>query len=415
MLANPFFVLLFVALVVEFTLQVVADLLNLRALKLEPPPELADIYERDAYRNSQEYTRTNLRFDVVTSGFTLALVLAFWLAGGFGFVDDVVRGWDLGPIATGLAYIGIISTGYALVTLPFGVYETFVIEERFGFNRTSPRTFVLDHVKGFGLGVVVGGVVLAGILALFQYGGAYAWLYCWAGVALFSLAMQFIVPRWIMPLFNRFTPMGTGELKDAILTYARSVGFPVKDVYVMDGSKRSTKSNAFFTGLGRDRRVALFDTLIERHSIDELVAVLAHEIGHFKKKHVVKGLVLSVLHTGIFFFLLSLVLDLPGAHRALYVEQGSVYVGLVYMALLYGPLELVLSLVLNAVSRKHEYEADRFAATTVQNPTSLACALRKLAAHNFSNLTPHPFYVLLHYSHPPLRQRLQAIAGTEEA
>ncbi|MFW6150876.1 MAG: M48 family metallopeptidase [Chloroflexota bacterium] len=411
MLANSFFVVLLAALISEFALRMVADLLNLKALRLEPPADLADIYERDAYRNSQEYTRTNLRFHIAANAFMLAVILGFWLSGGFGFLDGLVRGWGLDPVPSGLAYIGLLVAGYALLGLPFSVYHTFVIEERFGFNRTTPRIFVLDRVKGFGLAGVVGGALLAGVLALFRYAGSYAWLYCWAAVTLFTLAMQFVVPRWVMPLFNRFTPMEEGELKDAILAYAGSVDFSVKDVYVMDGSKRSTKSNAFFTGLGRDRRVALFDTLIERHTIDELVAVLAHEVGHYKRKHVLKGVLLSVLHTGVFFFLLSLVLGAPGVYHALYVPQLSVYVGLVYMALLYGPLELFLSTIINAVSRKHEYEADRFAATTVRSPASLSRALRKLAADNFSNLTPHPFYVLLYYSHPPLRQRLRAMAS----
>jgi len=341
------------------------------------------------------------------------ILLAFWFSGGFDWFDRIIRTWDYFPLVNGLLYIGILILAHSLLTLPFSIYGTFVIENRFDFNRTTLRTFFLDRVKGLGLGLLFGGPLLAGILALFQYAGSYAWLYCWAVVVLFSLTMQYIAPSWVMPLFNTFTPLEPGELKEAILRYARSVNFPVKNVFVIDGSKRSSKSNAFFTGFGRNKRIALFDTLIAQQNVPEMVAVLAHEIGHYKKKHLLQGQIISISHTGVLLFLLSLFLDSEGLSQAFYMTDQSVYAGLLFFSLLYTPIELVLSIVMQMVSRKNEYEADRFAAETIDDPRSLVDALKKLSATNLSNLTPHPFYVFLNYSHPPLLQRVQAIQGTK--
>ncbi len=410
---NTFFFIILVALLLEYVLGVVANLLNLKTLRLELPPALEGVYQPDEYRNSQEYTRAITRFDFVTSTFGLLVLLSFWFAGGFNYLDQMVRAWGFVPIVNGLLYIGILLIAYSLLTLPFSIYATFVIEERFGFNRTTPRTFLLDRVKGLALAVLLGAPLLASILALFEYTGYYAWLYCWGAVTIFSLVMQFVAPTWIMPLFNKFTPIESGELKEAILNYARSVSFPVKNVFVMDGSKRSSKSNAFFTGFGRNKRIALFDTLIEKHTVPELVAVLAHEIGHHKKKHILQGMIISVLHTGVLFFLLSVFLGSPGLYETFYVEQQSIYSGILFFGLLYTPIEMLLSIVIQAVSRKNEYGADRFATETIQEPQRLADALKKLSAGNLSNLTPHPFYVFLNYSHPPLLQRIRAILQYE--
>ena len=406
---NVFSLIILVALILEFILELVANLLNLKALKLELPPTLEGVYNAEDYRKSQEYIRVTTRFGLVRSAFTLSLLLAFWFSGGFNYFDQVVRAWSFVPMVSGPLYIGILLLAYGLLTLPFSIYGTFVIEEHFGFNRTTARTFFLDRVKGLGLTLLLGAPLLVGILALFEYAGPYAWLYCWAAVSVFSLLMQYIAPTWIMPLFNKFTPMGSGELKEAILKYARSVNFPIKNVLVMDGSRRSSKSNAFFTGFGRNKRIALFDTLIEKHSVPEIVAVLAHEIGHYKKKHVLQGVIIGILHTGVVFFLLSLLLGSPGLYQAFYMTQPSIYAGLLFFGLLYTPIELVLSIALHMISRKNEYEADRFVAETIDEPSRLVDALKKLFATNLSNLTPHPFYVFLNYSHPPLLQRVQAI------
>jgi len=406
---NLFFAVILAALVVEYALHLAADLFNLKALKLEPPPDLEGVYRPEDYRSSQEYTRAKTRLHIGAATFKLALLLAFWFAGGFNQLDGLVRGWGFIPVVSGLLYIGILLLAYSLLTLPFSIYGTFVIEERFGFNRTTPRIFLLDRLKALGLATLLGAPLLVGILTLFERAGAYAWLYCWAAVSLFSLGLQFVAPTWIMPLFNKFTPMESGELRDAILGYARSVDFPVKNVFVMDGSKRSSRANAFFTGFGRNKRIALFDTLIAKHSVREMVAVLGHEIGHYKKRHIIQMTVISILSTGLIFFLLSIFLASPGMYQAFFMERQPLYAGLLFFGLLYTPLELVLSALTHMLSRKNEYEADRFAAGTIDEPQTLVDALKKLSAGNLSNLTPHPFYVFLNYSHPPLLQRVQAI------
>jgi STE24 endopeptidase len=406
---NVFSVLILAALILEFVLELVANLLNLKALKLELPPALAGIYKAEDYRKSQEYLRSTTHFGMVVSTFTLLLLVGFWFSRGFNWLDQVVRAWSLPPLLSGLLYIGILLLAYSLIMLPFRLYGTFVIEERFGFNRTTRRTFFSDLVKGFGLALLLGGPLLAGILALFEYAGPYAWLYSVAAVTIFYLAMAHVTPIWIMPLFNKFTPMESGQLRDAIMTYTDSVNFPVKNVFVMDGSKRSSKSNAFFTGFGRNKRIALFDTLIAKHTVPEVVAVLAHEVGHYKKKHVLQGTIISVLHIGLLFFLLSLFLGSSGLYQAFFMREESIYAGLIFFGLLYTPLDLVLSAVMQTVSRKNEYEADRFAAETISDPRHLVDALKRLSTTNLSNLTPHPFYVFLNYSHPPLLRRVQAI------
>jgi STE24 endopeptidase len=410
---NPFFFIILFALVIEYAVGVVANLLNLKSLRSEPPPALEGVYQPEDYRKSQEYIRTNTRFAFVASTFSLAVLLSFWFAGGFNYLDQIVRSWGFVPILNGLFYISILLAGYSLLALPFSIYRTFVIEERFGFNRTTPRTFLVDRVKGLGLAALLGAPLLAGILALFEYAGYLAWLYCWIAFTGFSLIWQYVAPTWIMPLFNKFTPLEPGELKEAILNYAHSVDFPIKNVSVMDGSKRSSKSNALFTGFGRNKRIALFDTLIEKHTVPELIAVLAHEIGHYKKKHILQGTIINILHAGVLFFVLSIFLGSPGLYDAFYMEQQSIYSGILFFGLLYTPLEMALSVIMNAISRRNEYEADRFAAETIQHPQHLVEALKKLHAGNLSNLMPHPFYVFLNYSHPPLLQRMHAILRDE--
>jgi STE24 endopeptidase len=410
---NPFFFIILFALLIEYAIGVVANLLNLKSLRSEPPPALEGVYQPEDYRKSQEYIRTNTRFAFVTSTFSLVVLLSFWFAGGFNYLDQIVRSWGFVPILNGLFYIGILLIGYSLITLPFSIYRTFVIEERFGFNRTTPRTFLVDRIKDLGLAALLGAALLSGILALFEYAGYHAWIYCWIAVTVFSLILQYVAPTWIMPLFNKFTQLEPGELKEAILNYARSVDFPIKNVFVMDGSKRSSKSNAFFTGFGRSKRIALFDTLIKNHTVPELIAVLAHEIGHHKKKHILQDTIINILHAGVLFFVLSIFLGSPGLYDAFYMEQQSIYSGILFFGLLYTPLEMVLSVIMHALSRKNEYEADRFAAETIQHPQHLIEALKKLHTGNLSNLMPHPFYVFLNYSHPPLLQRMRAILRYE--
>jgi STE24 endopeptidase len=408
---NVYAVIVLSTLLLDYTLNLLADFCNLRALRHELPAEFVDVYDAEAYRKSQEYTRVQTRFGILTSTCMLTVTLGFWFAGGFQGLDALVRSWHMGLLWTGLAYIGLLALGKALLALPFTLYDTFVIEARFGFNQTSLATFLIDRLKGLGLAVALGGPLLAGVMAFLAYAGPYAWVYCWLALTVFTLGLQWLAPTWIMPLFNTFTPLEPGALKDAILGYARTVNFAVEDVFVLDGSKRSSKSNAFFTGFGKHKRIALFDTLVAGHTVPELVAVLAHEIGHYKMKHVLRSTVLSIVHMGVMFALLAVFLNHAGLFQAFFVQQPSVYAGLVFFGMLYAPCELLLSIGMQMVSRRHEYEADRFAVDTFEEPTALAQALKKLSVHNLANLTPHPFYVFLHYSHPPMLQRLRAIQG----
>ncbi len=406
---NLYAAIILATLLLDYALSLVANFLNLKASRGELPKEVANIYDVESYRKSQRYTRVTTRFGFITSSFDLAVLLAFWFFGGFNRLDLWLREFDLSPLLTGLLFIGILALAKGLVDLPFSAYSTFVIEERFGFNRTTVKTFVLDLVKGLLLGIAIGGPILAVVLSFFAVAGANAWLLCWLVVTVLTLALQIVFPIWILPLFLKFTPLPEGELRDKLSAYADSVGFALRGIFVIDGSRRSSRSNAFFTGLGRNKRIALFDTLVDNQTVPELVAVLAHEVGHYKKKHILKGLALAIAHSGVMFYLLSLFLSHEGLFQAFSMEHSSTYSGLVFFGLLYAPVELLLSLFLNHQSRKHEFEADHYAVSTVEEPRAMASALEKLAADNLSNLTPHPLYVFLNYSHPPLLQRLAAI------
>lgn len=408
-MVNAYGAVILATLLASWALHLAAGLLNLRAAGQGLPDEFAGVYDAAEYARSQRYLGVNTRFGFVESTFGLAVLLAFWFAGGFQRLDALVRGWGLRAVPAGLVFIGLLVVARALLMLPFSVYDTFVIEARFGFNRTTARTFVLDLVKMAVLGAVIGGPILAAVLALLEYAGPRAWLYCWGAATAFSLILIYVAPAWIMPLFNRFTPLEDGELRRAILECARKAGFPVSGVFVMDGSKRSSKSNAFFTGFGRTKRICLFDTLIARHTVPELVAVLAHEIGHYKKGHILKGVVVSVAHTGVLFYLLSVFISERGLFEAFHVREPSVYAGLVLFGMLFSPVEFILAVAVNVLSRRHEYEADRFAVETVGEPEALVSALKKLSADNLSNLTPHPVCVFLEYSHPPVLARIRAI------
>ena len=409
---NIYAVIILATLILDFVLSLIAGILNLRTLSAGLPEEFKGVYDAEAYRKSQEYTRVKTRFGFLVATLQLALTLGFWFSGGFNFLDGIVRSWQLGPILSGLAYIGILGMAAGVLSLPVAIYSTFVIEERFGFNKTTPAIFVTDLLKGLVLAALLGGPLLAGLLALFQYAGIIAWLYCWIAVTLFSLFVQFVAPTWIMPLFNKFKPIEEGDLKERILAYARSVRFPLSGVFVIDASKRSSKSNAFFTGFGKNKRIALYDTLVQQHTVAEQVAVLAHEIGHYKKKHILKGLSISILHTGVMFYLLSLFIGQEPLFRAFYMEHASIYAGFLFFGMLYAPAELLLSIFLNIFHRRNEYQADRFAAETTADAESMISALKKLTVHNLTNLTPHPFYVFLNYAHPPVLARIKAIRET---
>ena len=400
-------------LVADFLLHRVADRLNLNAITDEIPKSFQGVFDPEKYRQAQAYLRANTRFGQIAGAVDLLVLLAFWFGGGFAFVDSWTRSFGWGPLATGLAYIGLLTGLKAIVDQPFSLYATFVIEQRFGFNKTTLTTWIKDRFKALGLAMVFGIPLLVGVLAFFQYAGAAAWIWCWILVTLFMIVVQFIAPTWIMPLFNRFNPLEAGELKDAIMAYARSIGFSLDNIHVMDGSKRSSKSNAFFTGFGRHRRIVLFDTLIAGHTTDELVAVLAHEMGHYKMRHILKMMTAGILQTGLLLYLMSLVINTPALFEAFYVQEPSVYAGLVFFGLLYAPVDFFIGLIVQKISRRHEYAADRFTATTTGHIRPMVDALKKLSVHNLSNLSPHPLYVFLNYSHPPVLLRIAALEGED--
>jgi len=352
-------IIILIALSLNLLLNILAEVLNLRRQTSEPPAGFEAVYSPEKYRRSQAYLKTRTRFGCSVALFDLALLLLFWLTGGFDFLDQWVRQWSYGPVLSGMLYIGIILGAKSLCGQPFSLYSMFVIEARFGFNTATLGTFVADRFKGLLLAIVIGGPVLAGVLAFFEYAGSNAWWLCWLAVTLFILGLQYIAPTWIMPLFNKFEPLEEGQLKESILALAKRADYPLKNVLAMDGSRRSTKSNAFFTGFGKNKRIALFDKLIDQHTIPEMIAVLAHEIGHFKRHHIKQMLAASILQMGLLLLLLSFCLSFQGLYDAFFLTHPSVYTGILVFALLFAPLDFFLGLVMHSLSRRNEYEADR--------------------------------------------------------
>ena len=406
---NTYALVVLVALIGEYVLSVVTSLLNIRAMSPRVPDEFRSVYDEETYRQSQVYTRARTRFGLLRGTLSLAVLLLFWQMGGFGWLDRLCREFAGGPVATGLLFVGTLVAGSTALGLPFRIYSTFVIEERFGFNRTTAATFALDLLKGLVLGTLLGGTLLSVVLFLFELTGSLAWLWCWGTTTVFMLLAQFIAPTWIMPLFNTFTPLGNGELKDALVAYGRAARFPLEGVFVIDGSRRSAKANAFFTGFGKHKRIALFDTLIAKQTTAELIAVVAHEVGHYRRRHILKNMAFGIAHTGVLFWLLAVCVEQQGLFDAFGVAESSVYAGLVFFSLLFTPIELVLSVLVHRFSRRYEFEADAFAAETTGSAEPLVSALKKLSADNLSNLTPHPLEVYLHHSHPPVLQRIDAL------
>jgi len=406
---NFFGLVVFSTLVITFLVKLVSELLNLKAAEAPLPVEFREVFDEESYSKSWDYLRVSTIFSLISSAYDLSVLLLFWFLGGFNLLDHFLRGYGFHPVATGVLYIGALLLIQSLIDLPFSIYKTFVIEEKFGFNKTTPGVFAVDILKTLLLALLIGTPLLGALLWFFEEGGSMAWLWAWGGITVISLLLQYVAPTWIMPLFNKFVPLEEGELKSAIMHYAEKVHFPLTGIYVLDGSKRSAKANAFFTGFGKRKRIALFDTLITTHPVHELVAVLAHEIGHFKKKHIIVNMMLSLGNLGVLFFLLSLFMNNRQLFDAFFMRDLSVYGSLIFFSLLYTPVEWILSVFLQALSRRHEYEADYFAVSTFQNGAALGDALKKLSRNNLSNLTPHPLYVFLNYSHPPVIQRIMRI------
>jgi STE24 endopeptidase len=296
-----------------------------------------------------------------------------------------------------------------MINLPISLYGTFVIEEKYGFNKTTAKTFMLDKLKGYALTVILGSVVIGPILYFFNTYGENGWWIAWGLITAFMIAVQPLFVHVIAPMFNKFTPLEEGELRTTIESFAEKVNFPIARIDMMDGSRRSAHSNAYFSGFGKWRRIALFDTLLEKHSTEEIVSVVAHEVGHFKKKHIIFGTILGIIETGIMLFIFNLLMNDPALFAVFGVENVSVYGGLIFFGMLYSPVSLVTSIFTTALSRKNEYEADTYSLENTQNKEALVSMLKGLAANNLSHLTPHPLMVFLSYSHPPVMDRIAAV------
>jgi STE24 endopeptidase len=405
---NPqtLFYIIFGIILLDFVVDKILDALNAKHFNDPIPPSLQDVFNEEEYQKSQRYKKTRYKFGLLSSTFSLVILLAFLFLDGFDFVDGIARSISGNEIVIGLIFFGIIMLGSDILSLPFSYYSTFVIEEKFGFNKTTKKTFFLDKLKSWGMMIILGGGILALIIWFYQFAGNDFWWYAWILVAVFSIFLNMFYARLIVPLFNKQTPLQEGSLREKIEAYAQKEGFTLEKIFVIDGSKRSTKANAYFSGFGNEKRVTLYDTLINDLGEEEIVAVLAHEVGHYKKNHIIINLVISILTTGFTLWLLSLFVGNPLLSEALGVETPGFHIGLVAFGILYSPISEVTGIIMNYLSRKFEYQADNFAKNTYRGEP-LVSGLKKLSKNNLSNLTPHPAYVFVHYSHPPLYKRFR--------
>ena len=404
---NPttLFYIIISILILSFIVDKVLDILNEKRFNDEIPEKLKDVYDETAYKKSQSYKKTSAKFSNITSLATTILTLSFFLVDGFKYLDNFARTYTDNSILVALIFFGIIILGSEIVSTPLSYYSTFVIEEKFGFNKSTKKTFWLDKIKGLFITVLLGFGILSLIIWFYQLTGKNFWIYAWVLVAVFSLFINMFYAKLIVPLFNKQRPLEDGELKSAIEKYAKNVGFTINNIFVIDGSKRSTKANAYFSGFGSQKRITLYDTLINDLETDEIVAVLAHEVGHYKRKHIIFNLISSILLTGLTLFILSLFVNSPVLSEALGVSIPSFHIGLIAFGILYSPISEVTGLFMNYMSRKFEYQADNYAKQTFEGK-SLITSLKKLSKNSLSNLTPHPAFVFTHYSHPTLLERI---------
>ncbi len=408
MTANSILLLLLAFIIGDFIFEFVLDYLNDKSQSATIPKEAEGIYNDEEYKKSYLYNKEKDQFGKISGLFSLSLTVAAFAFGWLGWLDTELRTYIDNPIWLSLAFFGIILIATDILGTPFELYNTFRIEAKYGFNKMTAGLFVGDKLKGYLMGAIIGGGLLALLIWLIGDLGEYWWLYFWAVISVFILLLNMFYTSLIVPLFNKLTPLEEGELRDAIEAYCKTVDFPLTNLFVVDGSKRSTKANAYFSGMGKKKKVVLFDTLIENHTTEELVAVLAHEIGHYKRNHIKQTFVLSIVQMGITLFILSFFVGNEGLSKALGAEQYGIHLNLIVFTILYTPISKLTALLMNLFSRKNEFEADYFAATTYDGKY-LQEALKKLSSNNLSNLTPHPAYVFFHYSHPPVLKRLEAI------
>ena len=393
-------------LVLHYTIDTLLDYANARRFSTSVPEELDDVFDAKEYQKARAYHQRNYRFGLLKDGLSLLVILGLLVLGGFGWVDSLASSYSSNPVVQALLFFGVLYFGNSLLSIPFSYYHTFVIEEEFGFNKTTKKTFFADLLKGTLLALSLGGGLLALIIWFLEWAGDSFWWYAWGTFTVLTLFINLFYTKLIVPLFNKQTPLESGNLKIAIEHYANSVGFSLKNIFVIDGSKRSTKANAYFSGFGRQKQVTLFDTLVNDLEEEEIVAVLAHEVGHYKRKHIIINLLLSVLLTGVTLFVLSLFVNYPQLSLAIKVAAPSYHAALLAFVLLYSPISKLTSLLVNFLSRKFEFQADNYAKETLGS-APLISSLKKLSKNNLSNLTPHPAYVFVHYSHPPLLQRIK--------
>lgn len=396
-------------IIISFAIDQILDWLNARHFDDPIPAELADVYDEESYRISQSYKKANSKFAALSNGFMLLVTLVFFFVDGFAYVDTIARSITDNEILVGLIFFGIILIGSDILTTPFSYFKTFVIEERFGFNKSTRALFFADKLKGWIMTILVGGGLLALIIWFYQLSGSSFWIYAWILFSIFALIMNMFYAKLIVPLFNKQKPLEKGSLREKIEAYSATVGFKLDNIFIIDGSKRSTKANAYFSGFGSEKRITLYDTLVNDLEDEEIVAVLAHEVGHYRKNHIIINLATSIVLTGFTLWLLGIFVRQPIFSEALGVTTPSFHVGLIAFGILYTPISGITSFLMNLLSRKFEYQADDFAKNTFA-AAPLISSLKKLSRNSLSNLTPHPLYVKFQYSHPTLLQRYQNLS-----
>jgi STE24 endopeptidase len=396
--------------VVSYVFDQLLDYLNLRSQRATIPEDVEAFYEKGKYLKALAYHREQVQFSFITSALSFIVSFSMLVTGGFGWMDGVLRPYFSNDIVLALIFFGVIMIISDLLMIPFQLYSTFVIEEKYGFNKTSGKTFISDKLKGYLLTVLVGGLLLAALISMAKYLGHDFWIWFSVLAAVFVLFVNMFYTSLILPLFNKLSPLPDGELKSAIEDFSRKVEFPLDNIFIIDGSKRSKKANAFFSGIGKKKKIVLYDTLIENHTTAELVAVLAHEVGHFKKKHIIWGYALSILQIVFTLFILSRMLYSTDVSLALGGSQSAIHLNLLAFGILFSPISGITGLFMKMYSRKNEFEADAYAKLTFDG-TALSNALKRLSVDSLSDLYPHPLYVFFHYSHPPLLKRLSALSG----
>ncbi|HET8861202.1 M48 family metallopeptidase [Marivirga sp.] len=406
--ADQFFTIIILVVVLDYALNTIIDLLNLKKANSKLPLDLKDYFDEEKYQRAIQYQRVNTKFGLWSGFSSFLIMLLVLLFGVLGDLDAFVRSQFDSVISQTLAFFGIIYILNDIWNIPWQWYSTFHIEEKFGFNKMTPSLFWKDKLKNYLLTAIVGGILLSVLVFLITWIGQSFWWIFWLVIVVFMIGANFFYTSWILPLFNKLVPLEDGSLREKIFEYGKSVKFPIENIYVMDGSKRSSKANAFFSGFGKRKKIVLFDTLLEKHTDEELVSILAHEVGHNKKKHTIIGMITGVIQTGAMLFIMSFMIFNPALSQALGAEHLSFPVNFIAFGIIYTPISLFLSLYSNYISRKHEFQADEFAAITYKGE-ALQNALKKLSIDSLSNLKPHKLYVFFHYSHPPLLQRLKAI------